>query len=156
MLAQRRQRPGPPDRARRSPRVALLVLLSQAALWPAAGAGWALVLIAGLVILWDEPAERAACRARRPRTLLALAASRRGRHRASSLAFSWFNVSLGDGVGDRTLPAATVSRRQPDYELGVGKLEVDLSRLPLDAAAGTSTREARHRRARSSSRAARR
>ena len=42
--------------------VAIVVLLSHATVWPAAGAGWILVLFAGLAILWTSRAERRAGR----------------------------------------------------------------------------------------------
>jgi len=42
-------------------------------------------------------------------------------------AFSWFNVSLGDGVGDTVYTPAAASSLKPAYNLGVGNLKLDLS-----------------------------
>ena len=44
-------------------------------------------------------------------------------------AFSWFDVSLGDGTGDRVYAPATASAVQPSYKLGIGKVRIDLSRV---------------------------
>ncbi|MGZ4339167.1 MAG: LiaF domain-containing protein [Gaiellaceae bacterium] len=49
---------------------------------------------------------------------------------AVAIAFAWFDVSLGDGVGDRAYAPATVTDVSSRYELGIGNLKVDLSRLP--------------------------
>ena len=101
--------------------VALAVLLSHGDLWPAAGAGWILVLIAGLTILW------------------ASRESRRGRRIAIVLgAFaSLLAIAVVDGTRRRIrlvqrqprrrrrrphLPAGDRGRVQPAYELGVGNL----------------------------------
>ncbi len=52
-LAHRRERPWPLVGLGLAG-VALAVLLSQATIWPAAGFGWVLVLLAGLAILWSS------------------------------------------------------------------------------------------------------
>ena len=49
------------------------------------------------------------------------------------LAFSWFNVSLGDGVGDHVYAPATAAAIAPSYRLGVGNLRIDLSAIRLAA-----------------------
>jgi phage shock protein PspC (stress-responsive transcriptional regulator) len=107
--------------------VALAVLLSRGDLWPSAGAGWVLILVGGLIILWATRAERGSRRVLRfvaaITALLSVAVAA-----AVIVAFSWFNVSLSDGVGDRTYqPAASDVR--PSYALGVGDLRLDLSQL---------------------------
>src|SRR3954451_14101714 len=51
VLAERKERPWPLI-GLAIVGVALIVLLSRAALWPAAGAGWIFVLIVGLLVLW--------------------------------------------------------------------------------------------------------
>jgi phage shock protein PspC (stress-responsive transcriptional regulator) len=108
--------------------VALAVLLSRGDLWPAAGAGWVLILIAGLTILW---ASRESRRGRRIFVLLASLASVLAIAVVTALvvAFAWFNVSLSDGVGDRTYQPATAAAVQPSYEVGIGNLRVDLSHV---------------------------
>jgi hypothetical protein len=58
---------------------------------------------------------------------------------AIAVAFAWFDVSLGDGVGDRTETPASVADLKPTYELGVGHLRVDLSAI------GPVTKETRVR-----------
>jgi phage shock protein PspC (stress-responsive transcriptional regulator) len=102
--------------------VALFVLLSRAAYWPAAGAGWVLVLVAGLLILWGG---------RRGRGILIaiavlLAALCVAAVVAVVSAFAWFNVSLDDGVGKRLYVPASAADVRPSYALGVGRLTVDL------------------------------
>jgi hypothetical protein len=44
-------------------------------------------------------------------------------------AFSWFNVSLRDGVGARLYSPAAVSTLKPSYGIGVGQLKLDLSSI---------------------------
>ena len=128
VLAERSERPAPLIGLGLAG-VALAVLLSRGDLWPAAGAGWVLILIAGLMILWTSRESR---RARRMAilfggiaSLLAIAAVT-----AVVVAFAWFNVSLSDGVGDRTYQPATAAAVQPSYEVGIGNLDIDLSDLP--------------------------
>ena len=108
--------------------VAVIVLLSHATVWPAAGAGWILVLFAGLAILWASRSERRAGRILR--ALIALMALFAALAIAAVVAaFSWFNVSLGDGVGNRLYTPAAASTLKPSYELGVGNLKLDLSNI---------------------------
>ena len=111
--------------------VALAVLLSRAAIWPAAGFGWVLVLLAGLVILWTSDARRGSRRSRiivrslvgvMVALIVAVVA-------AVSVAFAWFDVGLGDGAGTRVESPATAAELKPSYELGVGNLRVDLSNI---------------------------
>lgn len=121
---------------------ALIALLAQSSVWPAAGAGWVLVLLAGLVILWTHDARTGDRRSRRLLivllTLLTTAAA--ALVAAVAVAFAWFDVSLGDGVGDRTEAPASIAALHRSYELGVGDLRVDLSRLPVT----TKTRVSAH------------
>jgi phage shock protein PspC (stress-responsive transcriptional regulator) len=127
-LAQRRERPWPVVGLGLAA-VALLVLLSQVTFWPVAGAGWAIVLIAGLAILWASSSANGNRRVRYViGTLVTLAAIALAAVVAAIvIAFTWFGVSLGDGVGDRTAAPASVQSLQPVYHLGVGNLRVDLS-----------------------------
>jgi len=138
VLAERRERPLPVVGLGLAG-VALVLLLSRGDLWPAAGAGWILVLIGGLTILWASRREK---RGRRILiavtaflTLVAVAATV-----AVVTAFAWFNVSLGDGVGDRVYTPAGASDVRPSYRLGIGNLKVDLSQID-----STSTRHIRAR-----------
>lgn len=124
VLAERRDRPWPVVGLGLAG-VALILLLARAQV--AAGAGWVVVLIAGLVILWASRREK-----RRSRILIALASLLAlavvAVCTAVVAAFAAFNVSLGDGIGDRTYAPGTLSA-QTTYHLGIGKLEVDLSRI---------------------------
>lgn len=111
--------------------VALAVLLSRTWFWPSAGIGWVLVLLAGLAILWSYDARRGHRRARvLLGSLIALAAAAIVlMATAAAVAFAWFDVSLGDGIGTRVVAPASSAELQPSYELGVGNLRVDLSRV---------------------------
>ena len=117
VLAGRRERPWPLVGLGLAG-VALAVLFSQA--MPAAGFGWVLVLIAGLAILWSYNSGRASRRSRiimgsllgvTVAAIVALVA-------AVSLAFAWFDVGLGDGVGSRVEEPASSAELKPAYELG--------------------------------------
>jgi len=126
-LADRRERPWPLVGLAIAA-VALLVLLSRATLWPTAGAGWILVLLVGLAVLWASRSERR--RGTILRLLTALVAVVLAAVVAAVVAaFSWFDVSLNDGVGDRLYAPATASAIAPSYRLGVGDLRLDLSSL---------------------------
>jgi phage shock protein PspC (stress-responsive transcriptional regulator) len=129
-LARRRERPWPLIGLGLTA-VAIAVLFSRASLWHAEGAGWVLVLVAGLAILWSHDASRGDRRSRR--LLVALGAflvtALTAAAVATAVAFAWFDVSLGDGVGDRVESPASLTELKPTYELGVGNLRVDLSRL---------------------------
>lgn len=48
------------------------------------------------------------------------------------LAFTWFDVSLNDGVGERTYTPASAADVQRSYALGVGDLRLDLSQVSGD------------------------
>jgi phage shock protein C len=125
VLAERKERPWPLI-GLAIVGVALIVLLSRAALRPAAGAGWVFVLVIGLVVLWVSRSVR--WRGRLLRVLLALVVATLAAFvTAVVLAFSWFNVSLGDGVGEHVYAPATVAAIAPSYRLGVGSLRIDLS-----------------------------
>jgi hypothetical protein len=96
-----------------------------------AGAGWAIVLVAGLAILWASSSAQGNRRLRYVLvTLVTLAALALAAVVAAVVvAFTWFDVSLGDGVGDRTVTPANVQSLQPTYHLGVGNLRLDLSNI---------------------------
>jgi phage shock protein PspC (stress-responsive transcriptional regulator) len=102
--------------------VAIAVLLAQAA----AGAGWVLVLIAGLIVLWMSRREK-----KRRGIVVAVVAfvglMLAAAATATVVAFAWFNVSLGDGVGERTYHPTSIASVQSKYEVGIGHLRVDLS-----------------------------
>jgi phage shock protein PspC (stress-responsive transcriptional regulator) len=125
VLAERRDRPWPVVGLGLAG-VALLLLLSRGDI--AVGAGWVVVLIGGLAILWASRREK---RARR--ILVTLAALATALAIAACIAvvtaFAWFDVSLGDGVGDSTYAPAAAAAVQPSYKLGIGSLRVDLSQI---------------------------
>jgi phage shock protein PspC (stress-responsive transcriptional regulator) len=129
-LARRRERPWPLIGLGLTA-VALAVLFSRASLWHAGGFGWVLVLLAGLAILWSHDASRGDRRSRRLLVALGafLVAALTAAAVAVAVAFAWFDASLGDGVGDRVESPASLTELKPSYELGVGHLRVDLSRL---------------------------
>jgi phage shock protein PspC (stress-responsive transcriptional regulator) len=112
--------------------VAIAVLISRAAFWPAAGVGWVLILIAGLAILWTYDAKRGDRRTRvLIRALVGIALLAIAMFVAVVVAaFSWLHVSPGAGVGDRYETPTSFASLHSSYHLGVGKLRVDLSQLP--------------------------
>lgn len=111
--------------------IALFVLISRSAFWPAAGAGWVIVLIAGLVILWVWDAGRGDSRSRRILKVLAalVAALIVALVAVLVTAIAWFHISLGAGVGNRYETPTTIAALHPSYHLGVGSLRLDLSKL---------------------------
>jgi hypothetical protein len=117
-------------------------VLSQASTWPSAGAAW-FIAVVGLVVLLVSSTGR-------PRRLAIAALSVLAVLLVSAVvavaaAFAWFDVSLGDGVGDRAYAPATVVGVRPEYKLGIGNLKVDLSSLrrPVDVKASVGIGELR-------------
>jgi phage shock protein PspC (stress-responsive transcriptional regulator) len=84
--------------------VATLVLISRGELWPSAGAGWFLLLVGGLVILWTSSrgsrGRRIAIAATVTLTLLLAAAI------TAAVAFAWFKVAC-------RMASATASTNRP-------------------------------------------
>jgi phage shock protein PspC (stress-responsive transcriptional regulator)/uncharacterized membrane protein (DUF373 family) len=112
--------------------IALFVLISRSTFWPAAGAGWVLILIAGLVILWTYDARRGDSRSRRLlKALLVLATLAVVTVLVALVgAIAWLNVSLGSGTGKRFETPTTLAALHPSYHLGVGEMRLNLSQLP--------------------------
>ena len=108
--------------------VAVLSLLARASTWPSAGAAWFLVLAAGVVLLWTSSRRRGVIVA----ILTFLAVIAAIVVAAVSASFAWFNVSLGDGVGDRTETPTSIADVPARYELGIGSLRIDLTHLPAN------------------------
>ena len=104
--------------------VAILSTLARADTWPSAGTAWFLILVAGLVLLWTSRRRGLVVALTTFLALIVVAALS-----AVAVAFAWFDVSLGDGVGDRTYAPASITDVSKRYELGVGNLKVDLSHL---------------------------
>ena len=104
--------------------VAVAVLLAHAA----AGAGWVLVLIAGLIVLWMSRREKKG-RGIVVGLLVFTGVIVAAIATATVIAFAWFDVSLNDGVGNRTYQPTSISNLQPKYDAGVGNLRVDLSQI---------------------------
>ena len=131
VLAERRDHPWPLV-ALGLAGVAIAVLLARASTWPTIGAGWIVILIAGLAVLW---ASRSGRRAHRILIAVTAFAAVLAVLFAAAVvtAFSWFNVSLNDGTGNRVYSPTTVSAVKPAYTLGIGDLRVDLSHIPLTA-----------------------
>ncbi|HZU20573.1 MAG TPA: PspC domain-containing protein [Gaiellaceae bacterium] len=118
--------------------IAILSLLARASTWPTAGAAWALITIAGVVLLWTGT------RGRRRGLFVALVSLVAlivviG-VAAVTAAFAWFDVSLGDGVGNHAYAPASASALPHRYTLGIGRLRLDLTRLPATAPAHVSAK----------------
>lgn len=128
VIAERREHPGPLV-ALAVVAFALIALLCNVNVWPAVGGGWVILLAAGLAVLWASRGQRRA--GRLLRLVLGLAALAVAVVVAAiAVAFSWFDVSLGNGVGHRSYTVATPPGLQSSYHLGVGRMRVDLSALP--------------------------
>jgi phage shock protein PspC (stress-responsive transcriptional regulator) len=125
VLAERRDRPWPVVGLGLAGG-ALVLLLSRGEI--AAGAGWIVALFGGLAILWasrrQKKARRVLVAVAALATLLAVAACV-----VVVTAFTWFDVSLGDGVGDSTYVPTSAAAVQSSYRLGIGDLRVDLSQI---------------------------
>jgi phage shock protein PspC (stress-responsive transcriptional regulator)/predicted membrane protein len=105
--------------------VAVLSLLARADTWPSAGAAWVLVLVAGVILLWTTRRRGVIVAVTSVLALLVVAAVA-----AAAIAFAWFDVSLGDGVGKRTYVPTRIADVSSRYHLGIGDLKIDLSNLP--------------------------
>ena len=88
--------------------VAVLSLLARADSWPSAGASWFLVLAVTTFL-----------------TVVVIAILS-----AVVIAFAWFDVSLKDGVGNKTYAPTQIQHVHDNYKLGIGELTVDLSSMP--------------------------
>jgi phage shock protein PspC (stress-responsive transcriptional regulator) len=134
--------------------VAAAVLLSDASFW-SHGDLWLVLLVIGGGILWitrqgqlEPPSEEertvaraeAARDSRRIRRLfgrvvkwlaIALAVLVALLLLTAAIAAAVFDVDVGNGVSDQVVVPATVRELDSPYELGIGSLELDLSRLEL-------------------------
>jgi phage shock protein PspC (stress-responsive transcriptional regulator) len=125
VLAERRDRPWPVVGLGLAG-VALVLLLSRGQI--ASGAAWTVMLVAGLAILWMSRGQR------RARRLLIAAGTLAGiativTCAAVVVAFTWFDVNLGDGVGESQYTPASAAAVHAQYRLGIGDLQVDLSHV---------------------------
>jgi phage shock protein PspC (stress-responsive transcriptional regulator) len=105
--------------------VAILSLLARASTWPSAGFAWFLVVAAGIVLLWTSSRRRGVVLAVTTFLTVVVVAILS----AVVIAFAWFDVSLKDGVGDKTYAPAQIQNVHDNYKLGIGQLTVDLSQL---------------------------
>jgi phage shock protein PspC (stress-responsive transcriptional regulator) len=127
--------------------VAGAILLSRAELRPDADWWW-LFLLAGALILWftrhpaagptPDAKELAAADSRRlrrvVRTLAIVVASLLTLVLVAVAVFmAVFNVHIGRGIGERDYVVTSMQELRDEYRLGIGSLELDLSRLELPA-----------------------
>jgi len=84
--------------------VAILSILANADTWPSAGTAWFLVIVAGIILLWTSRRRGLAVALMSILALIVVAAVA-----AVTVAFAWFDVSLGDGVGNHNYAPAQVS-----------------------------------------------
>jgi len=104
--------------------VAIFSLLARADTWPSAGVAWFLIAVAGLFLVWTGLRGRRRGLAIALLSVLAILAA--AVVAAIVVAFSVFDLSLGDGIGNRSATPAALTKH---YELGIGKLRLDLSRV---------------------------
>jgi phage shock protein PspC (stress-responsive transcriptional regulator) len=105
--------------------VAVLSVLARADTWPSAGAAWFLVLVAGVILLWTSRRRGIVVALATFLSLVVVAV-----FSAVVIAFAWFDVSLRDGVGDKTYAPTAIQNVHQRYDLGIGQLTVDLSQMP--------------------------
>ena len=126
--------------------VAFVALLSRATLWPQ-GDAWLLLLVAGGIILWvtrrglpeQGTADTAALAAEDSRRLrrfarglgIALGSIVALVLVAAAVFAAVFHVDARDGIGERTYVVGGTQELRRSYNLGVGSLDVDLSRVRL-------------------------
>jgi phage shock protein C len=111
----------------------LVIGISRNRIWPTFGAGWVLVAGALLVVFWAGRSGtgvghsfwRGVGRIVAGLAALFVACV----VAAVVLAFTWFHLSLSDGVGTRTYTPANASQVHRTYNLGAGHLTIDLSEL---------------------------
>jgi phage shock protein PspC (stress-responsive transcriptional regulator) len=105
----------------------ILAVISRAASWPTLGAGWLVVLVAGVALIW-------AAHLKEHKLLVALITLACVLWALAIVAivatFAWFSFSLVDGVGTKTYAPLTVQSVKSSYRLGIGNLTVDASALP--------------------------
>jgi phage shock protein PspC (stress-responsive transcriptional regulator) len=115
--------------------LAILIVLSHAGTWPSAGTAWAIAIV-GLVVLLvtgEGRPRKLAIAGLSVLAVLVVAAAI-----AVATAFAWFDVSLGDGVGDHSYAPATVADVKPEYKLGIGNLKIDLTSVRAPATVNAS------------------
>src|SRR4051794_24001570 len=102
--------------------VGVLSLLAHADTWPTTGTAWALVAVAALIFLWTRKGRGARGAVVAAVTILALLVV--AAVVAVTAAFAWFNVSLNDGVGNRSYSPAVAQDVANRYEVGIGDLRI--------------------------------
>lgn len=106
--------------------LAILIVLSHVGTWPSAGTAWVIAIV-GLVVLLvtgEGRPRKLAIAGLSVIVVLVVAAAI-----AIATAFAWFDVSLGDGVGDHSYAPVTLADVKPQYKLGIGNLTVDVSSI---------------------------
>ena len=109
-----------------------LILLGSHNFWPSGGGVWVALAIVGAIILWRQRrAERG--RHRTLRVFLGVLAALIVAVVASAAVAIAAIGNIGNGVGDRTYRVSSPADLSQTYQLGIGTLEVDLSRTQLPA-----------------------
>jgi hypothetical protein len=84
-----------------------------------------LILVGGLVLLWTSRRRGIVVAVATFVALILVAAVS-----AIAIAFSWFDVSLGDGIGNQSYAPTRVAALSGGYHVGIGKVSLDLTKLP--------------------------
>jgi phage shock protein PspC (stress-responsive transcriptional regulator) len=127
--------------------VAGAILLSRAVFWPGGDAWWLFLIAGGLILRITrhpaaDPAQSAEELAAQDSRRVRRALKRVGIVLASLVALvivaaaifvAVFDVHVGRGFGDRTYVVTSVQELDSDYRLGVGSIELDLSRMQFPA-----------------------
>jgi len=119
---------------------ALLLTLSEARFWPSPGNLWLALVLLVVGVAWWQLAERrplspeedgAAPRHRRRWPLITAAAVLILPVAAALVVAFSVSVPFSAGVGERQVAPVAIGSVEPKYELGVGKLRLDLTDVPF-------------------------
>ena len=113
--------------------VAIAVGLSRSSLWPQGDAAWVLVLLAGGVVLWTQRRSKAGRRRVLRGISIAAAVVLVLTLAAAAAVATVFHVDVRNGIGERAYVPVAAADVHRDYELGIGRIQLDLGGVQLPA-----------------------